>query len=86
VVHIVRERPVVTLEAALERLSRLLGVARDWVDLRLLLPQAEAGADPRLVRSALASSFAAALELAKQGRAELAQDAMFGPLRLRAVS
>jgi len=83
VVHIVRERPVMTLEAALERLSRLLGVARDWIDLRTLLPRADPGADPRLTRSALASSFAAALELAKQGRAELAQDEVFGPLRLR---
>jgi len=85
VVHMVRERPVITLEAALERLARLLGVARDWLDLRDLLPQAPPGTDPRLVRSALASSFAAALELAKQGRAELAQDDVYGPLRLRAV-
>jgi segregation and condensation protein A len=85
VVHVVRERPVITLEAALERLLRLLGLARDWVDLRTLLPQAEPGADPRLTRSALASGFAAALELAKQGRADLAQDEVFGPLRLRAA-
>jgi segregation and condensation protein A len=85
VVHMVRERPVVTLEAALERLMRMLGVARDWIDLRALLPRAEPGADPRLTRSALASSFAAALELAKQGRAELAQDEVFGPIRLRSA-
>jgi len=86
VVHMVRERPVVTLEAALERLSRMLGLARDWVDLRMLLPQSVAGTDPRLTRSALASGFAAALELAKQGRADLAQDQVFGPLMLRAAS
>ncbi|WP_420384044.1 segregation and condensation protein A [Novosphingobium sp.] len=85
VVHMVRERPVITLEAALERLSRMLGVARDWIDLRQLLPRAEPHADPRLTRSALASHFAAALELAKQGRAELAQDEVFGPLRVRAA-
>ncbi len=85
VVHMVRARPVITLEFALERLSRMLGVARDWVDLRALLPRAEPDADPRLTRSALASSFAAALELAKQGRAELMQDEVFGPLRLRAA-
>ena len=41
---------------------------------------------PRLTRSALASSFAAALELARQGRAELAQDEVFGPIRLRSSS
>ena len=87
VVHMVRERPVITLEAALERLSRMLGLARDWIDLRQLLPRAEPDSDPqtrqRLVRSALASHFAAALELAKQGRAEIAQDDVFGPLRVR---
>jgi segregation and condensation protein A len=86
VVHMIRERPVMTLDAALERLSRMLGVARDWIDLRALLPRADPGGDPRLTRSALASSFAAALELAKQGRAELAQDQVFGPLRLRAAT
>jgi segregation and condensation protein A len=86
VVHIVRERPVFTLEAALERVSRLLGVAIDWMDLRLFLPQFDkATTDPRLARSALASSFVAALELAKQGKAELAQDGVFGPVRLRAA-
>jgi segregation and condensation protein A len=85
VVHMVRERPVVTLDAALERIARLLGDLRDWIDLRLLLPPAAPGGDPRLARSALASSFAAALELAKQGRAELAQDHVFAPLRLRAA-
>jgi segregation and condensation protein A len=85
VVHVVRERPVITLDFALERVARLLGVARDWVDLRVLLPRFETGADPRLTRSALASSFAAALELAKQGRAEIAQDDVYAPLRLRAA-
>ena len=86
VVHIVRERPVITLEAALERVAQLLGVARDWIDLAAFLPDLAADADPRLRRSAIASSFAAALELAKQGRAEIAQDETFGPLRLRAAS
>jgi segregation and condensation protein A len=42
-------------------------------------------ADPQLYRSALASSFVAALELARIGRAELAQDEVFGPLRLRQI-
>ena len=42
-------------------------------------------ANSRLRRSALASSFVAALELARLGKAELAQDETFGPLRLRRV-
>ena len=85
VVHMVRERLVMTLDAALARVSALLGVIRDWAELRTFLPKAEGEtwADPRLQRSALASSFVAALELARLGKAELAQEEMFGPLLLR---
>ncbi len=87
VVHMVRERPVMTLESALARVSALLGVALDWLDLRAFLPaRTEAGfADPQLRRSALASSFVAALELAKQGKAEMRQAEPFAPLMLRAA-
>ncbi len=85
VVHMVRERPVMTLEAAIARISALLGTAIEWTDLSSFLPPRGSGQaqDPRLARSALASSFVAALELAKQGRAEIAQDMCFGPLLLR---
>jgi segregation and condensation protein A len=87
VVHMVRERPVMTLESALARVSALLGVSLDWLDLRAFLPpHSEAGfADPQLRRSALASSFVAALELAKQGKAEMRQAEPFAPLMLRAA-
>lgn len=80
VVHMVRDRMVMTLESALSRVSSMLGVRLDWMELRDFLP---AGGDPRLRRSALASSFVAALELARLGKAELAQEETFGPLRLR---
>jgi segregation and condensation protein A len=80
VVHMVRDRMVMTLDSALARVSSMLGVALDWVELRDFLPPQ---AEPRLKRSALASSFVAALELARLGKAELAQDETFGPLRLR---
>lgn len=82
VVHMVRDRMVMTLDSALNRVSAMLGVNLDWMELRDFLP---AGADPRLARSALASSFVAALELARLGKAELAQDSTFGPLRLRGI-
>ena len=87
VIHMVRERPVMTLESALARVSALLGVTLDWLDLRAFLPtHGEAGfADPQLRRSALASSFVAALELAKQGKAEMQQAEPFAPLMLRAA-
>lgn len=79
-VHMVRERPVMTLETALERVSAMLGVRVDWIRIEEFLPTA---GDPRLRKSALASSFVAMLELARLGRAEIAQDAPFGPLALR---
>ncbi|MCX7285119.1 MAG: ScpA family protein [Novosphingobium sp.] len=83
VVHMVRERAVMTLDAALTRVSQMLGVAMDWTDLRAFLPL---DGDPAMRKSALASSFVAALELAKQGKAEIAQDQAFGPLMLRACA
>ena len=79
-VHMVRERPVMTLESALDRVSNMLGVTLEWIELRDFLPP---HAEPRLRKSALASSFVAALELARLGKAEIAQDEVFGPMKLR---
>ncbi|MEO6716549.1 MAG: ScpA family protein [Novosphingobium sp.] len=85
VVHMVRDRMVMTLDSALARVSAMLGVTLDWIELQEFLPPREGGewANPQLRRSALASSFVAALELARIGKAELAQDSTFGPLHLR---
>ena len=84
VVHLVRDRMVVTLDAALARVWAMLGVTPGWAELRSFLPSGIGAAiDPRLQRSALASSFVAALELARLGKAELAQQEIFGPLLLR---
>ena len=80
VMHVVAPREVMTLETALERVAALLGARLDWAVLESFLP---AGSE-RLRRSALASSFLAALELAKQGRAQLRQHEAFAPLYLRA--
>ena len=80
VVHMVRDRMVMTLDSALARVASMLGVALDWMALEEFLPL---HAEPRLRRSALASSFVAALELARLGKAEIAQDKMFGPIWLR---
>ena len=82
VVHMVRDRMVMTLDSALSRVSAMLGVNLDWMELRDFLPP---HAEPRLRRSALASSFVAALELARTGRAELQQEVAFGPLLLRGI-
>ena len=85
VVHMVRDRMVMSLDSALSRVSAMLGVTLDWIELKEFLPPREGGewTDPRLRRSALASSFVAALELARLGKAELAQETTFGPLHLR---
>ncbi|QLC26304.1 segregation/condensation protein A [Parasphingopyxis algicola] len=79
-VHIVAHRPVMTLEAALERLERLVGQSVDWATLESFLPDS---ADDGYRKSALASSFVAALELARQGKAEIQQDEHFSDLMVR---
>ncbi|TPG13124.1 segregation and condensation protein A [Sphingomonas oligophenolica] len=79
--HIVADREVMTLDAALERVSAMIGATIDWAAIDTFLPSGSA----RWRTSALASSFLAALELAKQGRVELRQQAPFAPLYLRAA-
>ena len=81
--HIVADREVMTLEDALARVAALIGGRLDWARLESFLPPY---ASPRLRRSALASSFLAALELARQGRVEMRQAAPFAPLELKAVA
>ncbi len=80
VMHIVVDRPVMTLEAALERVARLLGEQIDWAVIEVFLPREATGP---FRKSALASSFLASLELARQGRVELRQKSPFAPLYLR---
>lgn len=82
VVHMVSRRPVLTLEQALQRLEKMLGIHFEWAPLEALLPETD---DPAYRRSALASSFVASLELARLGRIELAQTEAFAPLMLKAV-
>ncbi len=70
-----------TMEQALRRMEGMLGGARDWTMLASFLPPGLA--DDLLCRSALAASFAASLELARQGRVEMRQSQPFAPLYLR---
>jgi segregation and condensation protein A len=72
-------------EAALARLSALLPGMSDWTSLQTWLPEGWRGA-PQRQRSAIASTFAATLELAKQGQIELRQSGTFAPLHLRPKS
>jgi len=79
-IYHVSDRPVMTLDSALDRVSAMLGVTLEWMEIRDFLPR---HAEPELRKSALASSFVAALELARLGRAEIAQEGAFEPLRIR---
>src|SRR3982751_2972429 len=80
--HIVHPRAVMTLEEALDRVSRVIGAALDWTMLESFLPSTQG---PQFRRSSLASSFLAALELARRGKLDIAQDEPFAPIRLRAA-
>ena len=83
VLHVVAVRPVMTLEDAIARVSELVGERIDWSTIESFLPD---DAEGPYRKSALASSFVAALELAKQGRVELKQKSAFAPLYLKAAS
>ena len=83
VMHVVAVRDVMTLEEAIARVSELIGTRVDWATIETFLPDAAAGT---YRKSALASSFVAALELAKQGRIELRQQSAFAPLYLKSAS
>jgi segregation and condensation protein A len=78
--HVVHARAVLTLEEAIDRVSRMIGTAIQWTRLESFLPPSQ---DPQFRKSALASSFVAALELARRGRLEIAQDEPFSPIVLR---
>ena len=80
--HIVAHRAVMALDEAILRVERMLGMAIEWTRIEAFVP---ASLDLAYARSALASSFVAALELARQGRLELSQDAPFAPLEVRAA-
>jgi len=75
---------VYTMEQALERLRRLVGFSPDWTDLACFLPEGWE-ADPARRRSATAATFAATLELARQGMVEIRQDGTFAPIALRGL-
>ncbi|MFI4948446.1 MAG: segregation and condensation protein A [Alphaproteobacteria bacterium] len=70
-----------SLDEALRHLAKFVGQVPEWRELAAFLPAELRGAVFR--RSALASTFAATLELTRAGRIELRQDRPFGPIYLR---
>jgi segregation and condensation protein A len=75
-------RDIFTMEQALERVRGLIGFAGDWTALASFLPDGW-HADPARRRSATAATFAATLELARQGALELHQSDTFAPITIR---
>jgi len=77
----VPKRTVWSLAEAREALERLIGRAADWSPLdQYLLAYMT---DPAHTATVLASSFAAALELVREGHLEIHQHAAFAPLYVR---
>jgi segregation and condensation protein A len=76
-------RVVWSLAEAREALTRLLGQASDWTDLDSWL--IAYGVEPKMRRTARASSLSASLEMVREGQIELRQDRAFAPLWVRAV-
>jgi segregation and condensation protein A len=73
--------PVYTVDAALTRLGEILGTMPDWQTLERFLPT-DLGGEISL-RSTMAATFAASLELVRQGKIEMRQGSNFGPIYLR---
>ncbi len=73
-----------SMDDALKRIGDMLGHVLDWTTLRNFLPE---GMDtPLQRRAALAATFAATLELARNGNIELRQEGVFAPIYLRRAS
>ncbi|MDA5555402.1 segregation and condensation protein A [Shimia sp. MMG029] len=73
---------VFTMEEALERMRGLIGFAGAWTDILSYLPTGWEN-DPKKRRSATAATFAASLELAKEGKVFIRQSDNFAPIELR---
>ena len=73
---------VFTMEEALERMRSLLGFTGSWTDMLSYLPDGW-HSDPVKRRSATAATFAASLQLVKEGKMEIRQSESFAPIQLR---
>ena len=81
--HKLKPRRAYSLTDARRRLEKIIAEIEDWRALDQMTPAPEAGPDAPPPSSYLASVFGAALELAREGKLELRQQAAFAPLYLR---
>jgi segregation and condensation protein A len=70
-----------SLSDAIERLRGVIGDVSDWTSISAFLP--DELTDGVVLRSAVASTFAAGLELVKEGRAQMRQSDAFGPIFIK---
>jgi len=70
-----------SMDDALKRIGDMLGHVLDWTILRNFLP--EGMETPLQRRAAMAATFAATLEMARNGNIELRQEGVFAPIYLR---
>jgi segregation and condensation protein A len=70
-----------SMSDAVERLRGIVGNIADWTTLSNFLPKELM--DGIVLRSAVASTFAASLEMVKEGRAEIRQTSAFGPIFIK---
>jgi segregation and condensation protein A len=78
----IEDRVIFSIEDAVARLTRLLGLMPSWQALESYLPESLRSEFER--RSALAATFSASLELARTGMLRLRQGEAFGPIYIRA--
>jgi segregation and condensation protein A len=71
------------LETARKRLEAALGMIAEWRTIQAVSPEPDAIPDAPPPESYLASTFGAALELTREGKAELRQNEAFAPLFVR---
>jgi len=76
-----KKRTVWSLAEARETLERLIGQSSDWSRIDSFLIQYVV--EPALAATVFASSFASALELVRDGRAEIHQKDAFSPIYMR---
>jgi segregation and condensation protein A len=80
----IARRNVWSLADARAILTRFAGTFEDWTRLDTFL--LEYVPDPKMRTSAIASSFAAALEMVREGKIRMRQDAAYKPLYLKETS
>jgi len=77
----IAKREVWSLQDARDILARMLGHFGDWTDLTsFLLPYIP---EPEMRNTVVASSFAASLELVREGKLKMRQEAAFEPIYLK---